>query len=271
VDHSCRQNVIKALKSKLDETGGLLQGLEKRLKQTELEIADAERKTASVRVAMEEHREPLQLAKTRLRCRAMRPMQEKKRDLAEAALEAEVARVSIAASDLQDQLRMLSRNDAQLAGLHDELVADCEDKKHAHDIDVQCLRLQETVNTITFDRKELRSRSKGAGTSSAQWHTARPLFWDEKFARGKNSQLMHLPMSPIAGGRLPLPPRTARGHKCRNYEGSHFSGGMVPRPPQTARSITMSFCSDDKSLPATPSLPKTARSKMSRSLGRATM
>jgi len=64
---------------------------------------------------------------------------------------------------------------------------------------------------------------------------------------------------------------STRGHKCRNYEGSHFSGGMVPRPPQTARSITMSFCSDDKSLPATPSLPKTARSKMSRSLGRATM
>merc|ERR1712224_759290 len=99
--------------------------------QTDHEIAQEETTRHHVRNAMEENKEPLQLAKTRLRCRALRPVHEKKRDIAEAALEAEVARVSIANSQLQSQFRTLERSDAELRATRAELQADCDDKRAA--------------------------------------------------------------------------------------------------------------------------------------------
>ena len=64
-------------------SGTALIGLEQKLQLTKLELADAKQTQKTLKTTMEEHRGPLQLARNRLRCRAMRPLQEKKKDLAE--------------------------------------------------------------------------------------------------------------------------------------------------------------------------------------------
>jgi len=234
IDRTCRESVVRALQTKINDTGSLLQGLSGRLNQTDREIAEEENTRHMIRNSIEDNREPLQLAKTRLRCRAQRPLHEKKRDIAEAALEAEVARVSIANSQLMTQQKQLERTDAELRHIRSELQADSTDKQTAYDIDIYCLRLEEGARIAARGSKQIpegysdadgmRGKSRGSGS--------RALYWDENQAK-RGSQ-------------------TARGSTFPPPRGNLASRGnlVTPfRPPKTARNLVTPF-----------GPPKTARS-----------
>jgi len=145
IDRRCRNESIAALHSKLSATGELIMGLERRLMQVDHELAGVENSIQFVQREIEDNKPALQLAKTRLRNRSSRPATERKRDIAEGALEAEVGRIALSTKQLEAQLHQLKLRKEELQTIRDDLQADLEDKRAGYAIDTECLELQESI------------------------------------------------------------------------------------------------------------------------------
>jgi chromosome segregation ATPase len=136
------KDVNEALRCKMESTKDCINELNKALGETVREIQEHNDSKARLERAIFDKNEPLAVANACLERRTQRPNREMVRDIVEESLEEEVSDLQAGVNALRADLSKTNRDLAELNRARQEIEADLSDKKGAHDLDSECLRLR---------------------------------------------------------------------------------------------------------------------------------
>lgn len=152
--------VNMGFRTKLGQTNELIRKLEMCIKDNNTETANLKKAKAELAGSRGELDAPLALVKRRLKIREQRPNRENIEDPVHQSLETEMNTLTSMAEQGSDKLQAASHMLERLHTMREKLKADLKDKKHALDLDGQCLTLtheaapqhppkEETIHTKT--------------------------------------------------------------------------------------------------------------------------
>lgn len=133
-----RDQVLRALQKKIEDSSRLKAELEAGIDNVISEAQNMEEVKQSVEMSMEEKHEPLSLARSRLQVRLSRPMAEQVRDEAERSLEREVADLENSIALLHTEMHRLNADMANMQKQRARLEMDLKDKKDALGLEMEC-------------------------------------------------------------------------------------------------------------------------------------
>mmetsp|Transcript_21051 Transcript_21051/g.57994 ORF Transcript_21051/g.57994 Transcript_21051/m.57994 type:complete len:393 (+) Transcript_21051:163-1341(+) len=141
-ERETRENSLRSLARKMEETGMLRNELEHTLQTTLEELGTMEDARASVEQSMNDKMGPLALARSRLSVRTGKPNPEVVRDVAERSLEKEIGDLEHSIRRLQLELARQTADIQRLEQTRARLEADIKDKADALALEQECEALQ---------------------------------------------------------------------------------------------------------------------------------
>lgn len=221
--------VSKSLQAKLDGIGDDLIEVEHKERLVQREIKEAAATRKELVASIKEHKEPLVLAKARLRQRELRPKANGKKDPADQLLALEVTRLQRTMSELEGQVNQIDANNQRLQEQL-ELHAQAKSlKARAYEVDMQCLKLQEQV-VFNEGKTHKAHRKSGTPWSNQSKQTSRHTSRQSSRTRQEILQPMALlskPMTPRVPSIAPQPRQHVRGRG--GYEPAPAGGGILAK------------------------------------------
>ncbi len=171
-EHQLSRDLNARMMSKLSQTRGLKEHLERELERVQVETARAEQQRSNLAHALESKRGPLLQAKERFAARKARPERELVQDEVEAALAKEIMHLNSVTAQLSFKLGAVDKEINSLGLAAETIEANIRDKAAALSLDEQMAMMDGRLNLNTAPPSSVASAAS-SGLSAAREATLR--------------------------------------------------------------------------------------------------